>query len=72
MRIVPLPEVFRVRYGLSPVNITKDNNSFRNWFKTADMERLTSKRFFFLKGPFSQNSVYKMKRLAAKGSRDYQ
>lgn len=39
MRIVPLPEVFRVRYGLSPVNITKYNNSFRNGFKTADMER---------------------------------
>lgn len=36
MRIVPLPEVFRVRYGLSPVHITKYNN-FRNCFKTADL-----------------------------------
>lgn len=38
MRIVPLPEVFRVRYGLSPMNITK-HNSFRNCFKTANLER---------------------------------
>lgn len=38
MRIVPLPEVFRVRYGLSPVHITKHNNSFRNCFKATDLE----------------------------------
>lgn len=28
MRIVPLAEVFRVRYGLSPVNVMKHNKMY--------------------------------------------